>query len=235
MNNDPPLKGWPRLKSLVEELMARKAEELVRLVKREVPAAQGIVATPGLTGAEVGVSRGWTSEHLLQAFPTLHLTMVDCWENMRASDVYVGSGDGHARLKAQEQQEHRWAAEQRTLFAKDRRTVLAMDSDQASYEITVGSLDFALIDSDHTYQGVMRDLLAYFSRVRIGGLIVLHDIDHPRDKRGLWGVRRAAEEFCQRYDLTLNADSPETIGWFWVSGQRGMAEILDKAESLDEL
>lgn len=37
-------------------------------------------------------------------------------------------------------------------------------------------LDFLFIDGDHSYDGVTRDLFAYYDRVRDGGYIAFHDI-----------------------------------------------------------
>lgn len=39
-----------------------------------------------------------------------------------------------------------------------------------------GSVDFAFIDGDHTYEGVKADFLNYGNLVRPGGVIAFHDI-----------------------------------------------------------
>jgi len=202
---DPPLQGWDILHSLIVELQTRKAKGIAPTTPLSLP----------LTGAEIGVSRGWTSEHLLRAFPTLTLYLIDWWGHPEATSVYAKSGDGHAKLTLAEQQEHRLQAEQRTLFAKERRFVWASDSVKAAEAMLSGHLDFAFIDGDHTYPGVRRDLEAWYPKVRAGGLVLMHDIDHPRDRRGLWGVRKAAEEFCQERGVTLTVNSKATLGWFW--------------------
>lgn len=198
--SDPPLKGWDVLERLVRDYALRKCGEACQ--------------TAAMVGAEVGVSQGWTSEHLLRAFPGLTLVMVDWWDRATPGQTYVASGDAHARMAIAGQAKHRDRAELRTAFAADRRRVMVSDSVAAAERIALGVLDFALIDGDHTYPGVKRDLEAWVPRVREGGMVILHDLDHPRDLRGLWGVRRAAEEFCKANSYVLATDSKATLGWF---------------------
>lgn len=47
--------------------------------------------------------------------------------------------------------------------------------------------DFLFIDGDHSYSGVVQDFLAYYSMVRPGGLIAVHDI--APDELGRFGMR----------------------------------------------
>ena len=55
-----------------------------------------------------------------------------------------------------------------------------------------GSLDFAFIDGDHSYQGALFDLYQTSERIRRGGVIVL-------DNSELWGVAYAAVDFLERH------------------------------------
>lgn len=47
------------------------------------------------------------------------------------------------------------------------------------------SLDLVLIDGDHSYEGVCADWLAYERKVRLGGMILLHDKLNTRDFPGI--------------------------------------------------
>ena len=203
---DPPLKGWERLAALVHEVEARKSA--------------GREPSAPLFGAEVGVSMGWTSERLLREFPTLLLWMIDWWDCPANGSDYAKSGDSHAHLRREQQAEHRWTAEQRTLFAKERRRIMASDSVAAADRLVGGTLDFAFIDGDHTHSGVLRDCRAYWPKVRTGGLIAGHDFCHPRDRRGLWGVGRAAQEFCLEAGVELQGDEKATLWWAWKPAAR---------------
>lgn len=55
-----------------------------------------------------------------------------------------------------------------------------------------------------------------------GGVLCGHDIDHPRDKRGIWGVRRAVQEFADREGVSVGIDGEF---WWCEKQQVGAAEI----------
>ena len=158
-----------------------------------------------LDGCEVGVHRGRTSAELLRTFDNLHLTMVDSWATHDPDSAYWKSGDSCAALTQAQQDANCEAAIEATDFARDRREILRMQSLVASEvcNFSKRSFDFVLIDADHTFDAVRADLRCWWPLVRPGGLICGHDIDHPRDKRGVWGVRRAVEEHMREYRLQL--------------------------------
>ena len=203
--NDPALKGWERLRELVAGLVSHE----------DWPSFPGVEIPPPCYGAEVGVSRGWTTEHLLREFPTQHLFLIDIWDSPPKNSDYAKSGDGHAALTVLQQRVHRDHAAKRTEFAAERRCILAMDSTEASKTILDDTLDFAFIDGDHTYSGVKRDIEAWSPKVRPGGLLIGHDFNHPRDRRKLWGVTKAAKEFCEREGVEFHGDEKATIWWCW--------------------
>ena len=59
------------------------------------------------------------------------------------------------------------------------------------------SLDWVYIDADHAYEGVKRDLEAYFRVVKPGGFIAGDDYGHV-DRWFGDGVRQAVDEFAGR-------------------------------------
>ena len=54
-----------------------------------------------------------------------------------------------------------------------------------------GSLDIVYIDGDHTYEAVVKDLAAWYPKVKKGGIICGDDIGWP-------GVKKAVDEFFIR-------------------------------------
>lgn len=42
-----------------------------------------------------------------------------------------------------------------------------------------GGIDFLFIDGDHSYKGVKEDFVTYSSLVSSGGIVAIHDINHP--------------------------------------------------------
>lgn len=168
-------------------------------------------------GAEVGVSKGETSRELLVAFPKLVLWMIDAWATYDEENPYRKSGDGHARMTQEQQDRNRELALRHTSFAESRRHIMRMPSLSAAEQICDGTLDFAYIDADHTYPAVIADCRAYWPLVRCTGVLCGHDLDHPRDKRGLWGVRKAVEEFAAEVDLPMRTNGD----LWWISKPRG--------------
>lgn len=98
------------------------------------------------------------------------------------------------------------AAIDRTEFARVRRVVLRLDSVQASGRFADNYFDLVFIDADHEYAGVRADLAAWWPTVRPGGVFCGHDIDSDKDKRGVWGVRQAVEEFCVATGVAFTVD-----------------------------
>lgn len=52
-----------------------------------------------------------------------------------------------------------------------------MDSAAAAQEWSGGNIDLLIVDADHTYAGVRRDILAWSKFIREGGTIFFHDYD----------------------------------------------------------
>lgn len=143
----------------------------------------------GLTGAEVGVFDGWTTEVLLRTFPDLRLWMVDAWEPY-GGESYMGQQD-QAYFQRAFDATMFW-----TQFAADRRFTLREISPKAADRFADGSLDFAFIDANHMYESVRADVNAWWPKVRHGGALCGHDYAIHRDGEGVWGVKRAVDEFA---------------------------------------
>jgi hypothetical protein len=57
-----------------------------------------------------------------------------------------------------------------------------------------GDFDTVFLDGDHSYEGVARDLDALRGRLRPGGVLLVHDLFHPANESGEYGVARATAE-----------------------------------------
>lgn len=176
------------------------------------------------TGIEIGVFRGETSELLLREFRSLVLYMIDPWKAWPADHPYTLSGDGAAKLPKEEHEKNFQVATGRTNFAGGRRMILRTTSEIAGQRLAGRFFDFAFIDGAHYYEAVRDDIATWWPRIAPGGLLAGHDLDHPRDQRGIWGVRRAVEEFCDREGLALqNRGSC----WWVVRPVESMPEFRD--------
>lgn len=72
------------------------------------------------------------------------------------------------------------------------------DSVEAAKEFADGYFDYVYIDGDHTYEGVKRDLEAWFSKVKKNGIFAGHDYIGFKI-----GLRKAVDEFTKEKGLSL--------------------------------
>jgi hypothetical protein len=140
-------------------------------------------------GAEVGVYRGRYSKMLCAGNPNLHLTCVDAWK------AYVGYRDFT-------QQAHLDAAyaEAQTVLAPYGCTFIRAYSVEAARQITDESLDFSYIDADHSFGGCVSDLIAWWPKIRPGGILAGHDYRHFRRSLDI-RVVEAVHGFTAAYDI----------------------------------
>lgn len=73
---------------------------------------------------------------------------------------------------------------------------VALDSISASARYAEGTLDFVFLDSDHRYAPTLRQLEAWWSKVRPGGRLAGHDYR-------MSGVRNAALEFADTWGIPV--------------------------------
>lgn len=158
-------------------------------------------------GAEIGVNRGALSSRLLVR-PDMRLTMVDSWGEYLPS--YGPSGDWFATVDQTERDNDKEAARILTQWAEERRTIIQGDSADSASQIEDGSLDFAFIDADHSYEGCKRDIDAWASKVKAGGLLCGHDYYAPEFPN--WGVARAVNEWAKERGYKVETDRDDT--WF---------------------
>jgi hypothetical protein len=150
--------------------------------------------------AEVGVFKGELTEYLLEQLPNWTVIMVDCWDAIPVDPNYIASGDSCATMPREEMRAAKDLALNRTGRWADRRRIyqggtLEM-ADAIRRDFGPASLDAAFIDADHTYKAVLGDIYAYSAVIRPNtGLMFGHDYGAPRDVRGIWGVKRAVDEY----------------------------------------
>ena len=144
-----------------------------------------------VAGVEVGVFSCKMSR-VLKARRGLTLFMVDTWLPFR----HVGA----------EEQERNY------MTARSLGVAMRMDSVKASEAFSDGSLDFVFIDADHSYEGVSRDIEAWYPKVKAEGLLCGHDYANPGDPCGM-EVKRAVDEWAVKLGKTVEQGKDST--WFY--------------------
>jgi predicted O-methyltransferase YrrM len=74
-------------------------------------------------------------------------------------------------------------------------TLVPTDSVKASHLFSDNSVSMVFLDTDHSYEHVMAEVLAWLPKVKKGGIIAGDDIGLPNEPEPVWpGVRRAVTE-----------------------------------------
>ncbi len=91
-----------------------------------------------------------------------------------------------------------------------RARIIRQPSQDAAKTISDGSIDFVFVDGDHRYEQVQADLEAWWSKIRLGGIMCGDDWEWP-------GVSRAVQEFAliMKVDVLLIA-SPKNSHLTWL-------------------
>lgn len=151
-----------------------------------------------LNGAEVGCLRGKTSAICLFRLPGLNLTMVDSFvlgpylKGVKASEV------------------RRSALEVCSEF-RGRCRLVERDSVKAAEAVRDGSMDYVFIDADHSYHSVLKDLDAWWPKVKPGGLFLGHDYGQTVPIYGT-GVKNAVDRWAAQRQLPVLVEAAR-LGW----------------------
>lgn len=145
-------------------------------------------------GVEVGVFRGVLSQYLLRK-GVARLFMVDTWAPAEEQpEHYRETKDYCAGLSAQECASNEALARAVAARSGGKAVVLKLPSVVAAHQINDGSLDFAFLDADHSYEGVRDDIAAWLPKVRKGGWLGGHDYANDMLEYDFSGVKRAVDE-----------------------------------------
>jgi len=172
-----------------------------------------------LAVAEVGVLHAGLSSVLLERFPSLRMLLVDPYhlragnEAGEAGDLGYNSQDLDLATKA-------------TAPYRARDTHAVQGSVETATWIALDSLDLVFVDGDHSYNGAHTDIVAWWPKVRPGGILAGHDYTLT------WpGVMRAVNELAIENKLRVGF-TPEV--WFLVKPQEtdGNSAVSDGSGSI---
>jgi len=151
---------------------------------------------------EVGVNEALFSEIFLSAWKGKLYLMVDPWIAY-AEEEYIDS----ANLPQQMQEVAYVSAKNRMSVFGDRAEFMRMTSLEASRLMADGILDFVYIDARHDYFDVMMDMMAWWPKLKRGGILAGHDFQMSL-------VRYAVLEFCRKMNLFLYGTHDDIPSWY---------------------
>jgi hypothetical protein len=154
--------------------------------------------------AEIGVAEGRYSKEICEwGAPKVYL--VDRWMSVPTQRGDAGSPQGwhDSNFKMCQASVAGYNVE-----------FLRGDSVEMASNVPDGSLSLVYIDADHSYEGVKRDIAAWFPKLMAGGIFAFHDYLSEA-----YGVRRAVEEFCgDKYQIELLMENGEieNVGAYFI-------------------
>ena len=146
-------------------------------------------------GAEIGVSRGKLSEAMLVSIPDLYLYCVDPWIDYE-DDRWTYS---------QEKKNGYFREAYKRLSQYNAKIIRKLSMD-AVRGIIPESLDFVYIDSNHSFDYVMQDLIEWSKRVRKGGIV--SGDDYYKFKGA--GVIEAVDAYTKAHGIKFELTDPLT-------------------------
>lgn len=151
-------------------------------------------------GVEVGTYKGEFAKRICELNPGIHVTCVDPWT------AY------HKWTQEFEDNVYEMARENLSGLNVDivrKRSLEAVDS------FADGALDFVNIDGDHVFDSAMIDIIKWVPKVRVGGIVMVHDyhvIDTGAD------VVKAVDAYTHCHDIRpwYVTHEPVSPTAFWV-------------------
>ena len=159
-------------------------EKQLELHKNEEISAIALVdiindkAEASLIGAEIGVCFGWSTDLICRMVPNL--------SKIYAIDNYTSFTDWNGtRLTCERQALIREYAHNKLSVHAGKVDFRCISSKQFASSINDKYLDFIFIDGDHSYAGVLQDLVMYWPKIKDGGIFAGHDALLPDVNRAL--------------------------------------------------
>ena len=123
----------------------------------------------GGTGAELGVQHGHNSRVLIDELKPKKLYLIDRWRGLPNLRKLKG-GDNYTK---KQESRFKYVSDR---FKKDKCVaIIRHTTEDASYCIGEGELDWVYIDANHKFAAVLLDIQLWAPKVKKGGIIMLHD------------------------------------------------------------
>jgi len=152
-------------------------------------------------GVEVGVFRGEHSKAMLDALASVKLVCVDMWEmhaeikNYSSQDIIMNKRFSDIEYAKSIRED----AELRLKPYDHRVKIIQNSSIEASKMFENETFDFVYLDGDHSYEGCISDMIAWYPKVKTDGYLCGHDYKWEKS-----GVDIAVDEFNKKYGFNLS-------------------------------
>ena len=183
----------PILTAAQSLMMSRPREDLAYLLN-----------TLNLTGlaAEIGVDQAVFSESFLNRWKGRRYIMIDPWKYFSNTE-YLDSTNA---LQEKCDMKYKESQDRMSRFG-DRAIFLRMTSLDAAQLIADGVLDFVYIDARHDYFDLMMDMMAWWPKLKNGGILAGHDFQISQ-------VRYAVLEFSRKMNIIVHRTYDTYPSWY---------------------
>ena len=106
---------------------------------------------------------------------------------------------------------------------KDNKIIkkIKQKSDDAINLFENESIDFIYIDGNHQYEYVKNDILNYFPKIKIGGIISGHDYENSGSTFHIRGVKKAVDECFKIKPLKIYPDN----SWIYIKNVKKIEDF----------
>jgi len=158
---------------------------------------------------EIGLWRGSMTKYILNTIlgSFEEYWGIDTWRKFSSTDIKM---DAYYNAISDQQWEEVAFRSYQNMIKFNRFRILRLDSIKAAKLFPNKYFDMIFIDADHSYEGVSKDIDAWFSKVRNGGILCGDDWD-----RG--SVRKAVTEKEKQISILSNFSSYKRY-WFMSVG-----------------
>lgn len=156
---------------------------------------------------EIGVAEGNFSRDILNWPNIAKLYSIDSWKTLNQK------GDGGSE-QTWHDANYTKAMSLLTPFG-ERSVVLRQMSSAAVFQFEDNSVDFIHLDGDHSYDGVLSDLIAWYPKMKSGAVISGHDYLMTQ-----YGVQQAVTDFTKKMGVkevfVMPENKPEDAGFYFL-------------------
>lgn len=158
-------------------------------------------------GAELGVLKGHFSRTLLKNTNAKKLHLIDPWYFLSAEWSWVGGNKSTIDAVIWILDEFKTEIENQKVFVHIQDDIDVLDSFDDNY------LDWAYIDSSHSYGHTVKELNKLLTKVKPQGVICGDDW-RPDPNHRHHGVFKAVNEFAKEHNYKILYSSEEDLQWF---------------------
>ena len=145
-----------------------------------------------LIGVEIGVDKGENAERILSLLNIKQLVLVDPWKEYVDVITGVSNGDSSYFQNLYEEVKNKFSNNSKVRIIRDYSVNAAKMFDNEYF-------DFVYIDGDHAYEKVLKDLEAWYPKLKKFGVMCGDDYGHISG----FGVIKAVNEFAYKHKVIV--------------------------------